>query len=164
MAGYGNFTVNQRVRVKFDGVLLGDVARVEESGGLIWVDDLERERPRAMAFEISATGPIFGTKMRAPKQDAARLERAVFDRFELPDLADLRLPRGIRARGGRRPLRVRPEGLRVESIEGGPGLKLSCWLPPGAYVTVLMDELFGTVVDASRVHSFTDGGPGVGVS
>ncbi len=148
---------------EFDGVLLGDVARVEESGGLFWVDDLERERPRAMAFEISATGPIFGTKMRAPKQDAAQLERAVFDRFELPDLAELRLPRGIRARGARRALRVRPEGLRVESIEGGPGVKLSCWLPPGAYVTVLMDELFGTVVDASRVHSFTDGGPGVGV-
>ncbi|MBJ22821.1 MAG: tRNA pseudouridine(13) synthase TruD [bacterium] len=147
-----------------DDVLLGDIARVEESGGLFWVDDLARERPRAKAFEISATGPIFGTKMRAPTDDVAELERAIFDRLELPDLATLVLPRGIRARGARRPLRVKPEGLGIESIEGGLGFKLSVWLPPGAYLTVLLGELVGPVVDASRVKPFTDGLRDMGVS
>jgi tRNA pseudouridine13 synthase len=149
---------------EFDGVLLGDIARVEESGGLFWVDDLERERPRAKAFEISATGPIFGKKMRAPTEDAARLERKIFDRLELPDLATLKLPRGIRARGARRPLRIRPEGLDIEPIADGLGLKLRCWLPPGAYLTVLLDELVGPVIDASREASFTDDEPSAGVT
>lgn len=158
-----NAVLEERI-ADFDGVLLGDVARVEESGGLFWVDDLERERARAKAFEISATGPIFGTKMRAPTQDAAQLERAIFERMGLPDLATLRLPRGIRARGARRPLRVKPEALAVESIDDGRGVKLTCSLPPGSYVTVLMDELVGDVIDASRAGSFTDADHGPGVS
>lgn len=133
-----------------DGVRVGDLARVEESGGLFWVEDLERESPRAAAFEISATGPIFGTRMRAPVAEVAELERAVFDRFGLPDLAELSLPRGIRARGTRRPLRVRPEGLEVEALLDGDGLRLRCVLPPGAYVTVLMEELVGAVEDVQR--------------
>lgn len=139
----------------YDDVLLGDVARVEESGGLFWVDDLERERPRAAGFEISATGPIFGNKMRVPRDAALELERAVYGRFGVPE--KLVLPRGIRAQGTRRPLRVRPEGLEVAALDGEIGLRLRCWLPPGAYVTVLLEELFGTVIDASRRASSAAG-------
>ena len=135
----------------FDRVELGDLARVEESGGLFWVDDLEREQPRAESFEISATGPIFGTKMRSPVGQVARLERDVFDRFGLPsELASLSLPRGIRARGSRRPLRVRPQGLEVTPLVPGGGLRVRCALPSGAYVTVLLELLVGSVVDATR--------------
>ena len=133
----------------FDSVRLGDLARVEESGGLFWVDDLDREAPRAEAFEISATGPIFGTRMRAPRDEVARLERAVFDRFGLPELQELVLPRGIRARGTRRPLRVRPRDLEVAPLAGDEGLRLRCGLPSGAYVTVLLESLVGSVIDAS---------------
>ena len=136
----------------FDRVELGDLARVEESGGLFWVDDLDREQPRAKAFEISATGPIFGKKMRSPVGDVARLEREVFDRFGLPaELANLSLPRGIRARGSRRPLRIRPEGLEVTPLAEGDGLRVQCGLPSGAYVTVLLELLVGSVIDANRI-------------
>jgi tRNA pseudouridine13 synthase len=137
----------------FDRVELGDLARVEESGGLFWVDDLDRERPRAEAFEISATGPIFGKKMRSPVGEVARLEREVFDRFGLPsDLADLSLPRGIRARGSRRPLRIRPEELDVTPLGEGSGLRVQCGLPSGAYVTVLLELLVGSVIDVKRTR------------
>jgi tRNA pseudouridine13 synthase len=131
---------------------------------LFWVDDLERDLARAASFEISATGPIFGTKMRAARDAAAALEQRIFDRFELPELGTLSLPRGIRARGARRPLRVRPRELVIESIEGGHALSLRCGLPPGAYVTVLMEELVGEVIDASRSPESTDGEPVTGVS
>jgi tRNA pseudouridine13 synthase len=135
----------------YDRVELGDLARVEQSGGLFWVDDLAREEPRAEAFEISATGPIFGRKMRSPVGEVARLEREVFDRFGLPsELARLTLPRGIRARGSRRPFRVRPEGLDVTPLDEGGGLRVQCGLPPGAYVTILLELLVGSVVDAAR--------------
>ena len=40
----------------------------------IHLDDLEREAPRAAAFEISPTGPIPGTKIRAPRGAALALE------------------------------------------------------------------------------------------
>ena len=134
-----------------DQVELGDLARVEESGGLFWVDDLERELPRAKAFEISATGPIFGTKVRSPKGGVAELEREVFARFGLPDdLGKLSLPRGIRARGTRRPLRVRPIDLEVNALPTADGLSVTCAMPAGAYLTVLLDSLVGPVIDATR--------------
>jgi tRNA pseudouridine13 synthase len=148
----------------FDRVELGDIARVEESGGLFWVDDLDRDLARAEAFEISATGPIFGKKMRAPVGDVARLERDVFDRFGLPELAELTLPRGIRARGTRRPLRVRPVDLEVTSLAQGGGLRVQCSLPSGAYVTVLLELLVGSVVDAVRAKNSTAPDDEAGVS
>jgi tRNA(Glu) U13 pseudouridine synthase TruD len=53
-----------------------------------------------------------------------------------------RPPPGLRARGARRPFRVRPEGLRVEAA--GPGaLALAFELPSGSYATVLVEELLG---------------------
>jgi tRNA pseudouridine13 synthase len=138
----------------YDRVELGDLARVEESGGLFWVDDLERELPRAAAFEISATGPIFGTKVRAPLGSVAEIERRVYERFDLPtdptNPLKVLLPRGIRARGTRRPLRVRPRDLKITALDGAEGLRLECGLPSGAYVTVLLDALVGPVLDASR--------------
>ena len=145
-------------REAFDSVELGDLARVEQSGGLFWVDDLERDRARAGAFEISATGPIFGTRTRAPTGEIAALEQRVFDRFGLPAPDAFRLPRGLRARGARRPLRVRPEGLVIEPLEpesesereseSESGLRVCCGLPSGAYVTVLLESLVGPVRDA----------------
>lgn len=144
-----NAVLEERIN-EIDGVILGDVARVEESGGLFWVDDVERDAARAKAFEISATGPIFGKKMRVPTEHAASLEAAVWERFDLPPVEELKLPRGVRARGTRRPLRIRPEGLSVESVDDETGLKITCALPPGAYVTVLLDALVGPVEDVSR--------------
>ena len=134
----------------FDGVMLGDVARVEESGGLFWVDDPETDTARAGAFEISATGPIIGKKMREPRDEAAALEATVFERFGLASGRDLKPPRGVRAQGTRRPLRVRPAGLSVADLDDGHALRVSCRLPPGAYVTVLLERIVGPVVDVTR--------------
>lgn len=134
----------------FDDVMPGDLARVEESGGLFWVDDPETDRERARAFEISATGPIIGTKMREPRDEAGDLEASIFERFGLTNGRDLKPPRGVRAQGTRRPLRIRPRDLRVEALEDGKALRLACRLPPGAYVTVLIETIVGPVVDASR--------------
>ena len=54
----------------------GDVAVVHASGGLFLVDEPEREAPRAQAFEISPTGPIFGTKTKRPEGLPALRESA----------------------------------------------------------------------------------------
>ncbi|MEZ4332706.1 MAG: tRNA pseudouridine(13) synthase TruD [Myxococcota bacterium] len=150
-----NAVLDERI-AGYDDVLIGDLARVEESGGLFWVDDLERERPRARRFEISATGPIFGTKVRAPRGEAAALEARVFARHGIPADGSLVLPRGLRAPGTRRPLRVRPDGLELGPLADGPGLRLGCRLPAGAYVTVLVECLVGNVLDAAQRGSSHD--------
>jgi tRNA pseudouridine13 synthase len=116
----------------------GDVAVIHASGALFRVEDPLAEAPRAAVFEISATGPIFGTRVLSPEGEVAARERAVLESHGVP-AAKLQAPRGIRMRGARRALRVRPEETRVESIAGA--LRLGFTLPPGSYATVLIEEL-----------------------
>ena len=118
----------------------GDVAVVHASGGLFVVEDLAAESPRADAFEISATGPIFGTKVLEPSGAVAEAERRIRLEHGVPE--PLRPPPGIRIRGARRPLRVRPEDASVEQRD--TELYLRFTLPPGSYATVLVEELLRT--------------------
>jgi tRNA pseudouridine13 synthase len=125
---------------RWDRVERGDVAVVHASGGLFRVDDPEAEAARAAAFEISATGPIFGTRVLAPGGDVAECERAVLARHGI-DPDNPRVPRGIRLRGARRSLRVRPQAASVGST--ADGLELCFTLPAGSYATVLLEEVLG---------------------
>jgi tRNA pseudouridine13 synthase len=127
--------------VALDAVEAGDVAQVCASGGVFVVEDVAREAPRAAAFEISATGPIFGTRMTAATGAPGEGAPAAAAAFGI-DLATFRPPRGIRARGARRPFRVRPVGLAVERA-GERALALEFELPAGSYATVLVDALLG---------------------
>jgi tRNA pseudouridine13 synthase len=127
-----------------DRVIDGDVAVVHASGGLFRVDEPELEAPRAAAFEISATGPIFGTRVLEPGGVVAAREGSVLEAHGIA-IATLRPPRGIRLRGARRALRVRPQHAEVEATAAG--LRLAFTLPPGSYATVLVEELLGPTSD-----------------
>ncbi len=118
----------------------GDVAVKHDSGGLFVVDDPAVEQPRADTFEISPTGPIFGTRRRSPDGMLTERERAILSRFGI-DPANLRAPRGIPLRGARRPLRVRPDEVQVLATPRGVEVRFT--LPPGSYATVLLEEVFG---------------------
>jgi len=120
---------------------VGDVACLHESGGMFLVEDCAAEAARAEIFEISPTGPIFGTHMLSAEGAPGAREREVLERWELGE-GRIQLPRGIRLRGGRRPLRVRPVGLHL-SAEGDEVTRVEVTLPPGSYVTVLVEEMFG---------------------
>jgi tRNA pseudouridine13 synthase len=124
----------------------GDLAMRHDSGGVFAVQDPASESERARRFEISATGPVFGPRMTWPAGAVAERERAVMSAHGLdPDA--LRLP-GVRARGARRAIRVRPGELALE--RDGEDALLRFALPAGSYATVLIEELFGSVEDASR--------------
>jgi tRNA pseudouridine13 synthase len=118
----------------------GDLAVVHASGGLFCVEDLAREAPRARSFEISATGPIFGTRMPQPGGAVAAREARILAAHGLA-AEDIRPPRGVRLRGARRALRVKPGGASVE--RSARGLRLRCTLPAGSYASVLVHELLG---------------------
>lgn len=128
-----------RRALPLDALELGDVARVEASGGLFVVEDLAREAPRAAAFEISATGPIFGTHDVAPRGEPARREREALAAHGIDPDAPLAAPRGVPLHGARRPLRARIEGAAI--TRSGDALELRVTLPPGSYATVLVEEL-----------------------
>ena len=53
----------ERIRRDWFGSLLtGDLAKKTDTGGMFEVTELEKEKPRFMAGEITYTGPIFGHK------------------------------------------------------------------------------------------------------
>ncbi len=61
----------------FNHLLLGDVAKKHETGGMFEVTDLAIEEPRYLAQEISFTAPLFGAKMWAAQAEAGALEEAI---------------------------------------------------------------------------------------
>jgi tRNA pseudouridine13 synthase len=124
-----------------DQLECGDVARLHLTGGSFVVEDLEREQPRATAFEISPTGPIFGNRVIEPAGDVAARELAALESHGLrpPELTP---PPGIRMRGSRRPLRVRPVDARIRD-RSNQGFWLDFELPPGSYATVLLRTVLG---------------------
>ena len=133
----------RRREAALDELETGDVAVVHASGGLFLVESAAVEAPRAAAFEISATGPMIGTrsgrKDPAPAGAPARREAAAAAALGADPAVPLTPPRGLRLPGGRRPLRVRPS----EAIgqQNGDCLALSFVLPPGSYATVLLEEI-----------------------
>ncbi len=118
----------------------GDVAVLHGSGGQFLVEDVEREQPRAAAFEISPTGPIFGSRVIEPAGEVALREKAALELRGIC-LTNLRPPKGIRLRGARRALRVRPDNARMRDFPGGFWLEFE--LPPGSYATVLIRAVLG---------------------
>jgi tRNA pseudouridine13 synthase len=122
-----------------DALEAGEVATIHASGGSFVVEDLAREAPRAAAFEISASGPIFGTKLLMPRGAPAEREAAVLHAAGIPER--LTPPRGIKLRGARRPVRVPIGDLEATPIAPG-ALRLRFTLPAGSYATVLAEALF----------------------
>jgi tRNA pseudouridine13 synthase len=122
-----------------DAVEAGEVAYLHESGASFVVEDAAADSARASRFELSAAGPLFGTKLLPAAGDPGRRERAVFAAHGIPET--LRLPPGVRLRGARRPFRARPEDARSEPLGEG-AVRLAFRLPPGSYATVLVDALF----------------------
>jgi tRNA pseudouridine13 synthase len=118
----------------------GDIAVLHGSGGQFLIEDVEREQPRAAAFEISPTGPIFGSRVIEPAGEVALREKAALELRGIC-LTGLRPPRGIRLRGARRALRVRPDNTRMRDFPGGFWLEFE--LPPGSYATVLIRAVLG---------------------
>jgi tRNA pseudouridine13 synthase len=122
-------------------VLPGDIAKKHDTGGLFTVPaegaELDDARARAEAGAISATGPMFGAKMRWPEGATAALEREVLAKV-LPDSSRLETFRAC-GEGTRRPLRLLVEGLEIVSGEDvEDGLTVSFVLPKGGYATTVL--------------------------
>ena len=65
----------------------------------------------------------------------------------IPEVENLKPPRGISLKGARRPLRVRPEALEY-AVEGN-SLQLRFDLEPGSYATVLLEVVLGPLAEGT---------------
>ncbi len=138
-------------------VLEGDILQKVDSGGLFVVgpDEVAVSQERFLAGEVVLTGPMFGSKMKAPAGAAAEFEAAVLADagIELGEFGRL----GKLGLGTRRALQVglgEVEVARVPGVLGeegsvedglGEGILLGFTLPSGSYATVLLDEVTKTL-------------------
>ncbi|MDT7920578.1 MAG: tRNA pseudouridine(13) synthase TruD [Meiothermus sp.] len=129
----------------FAQVIEGDVAKKHDTGGEFVVQEAARENPRALRFEISATGPLYGKKYR----EAQGLARALEDRI----LQKYQLERSHFAsrRGDRRLIRFPLTDWGVE--EAPEGLWVRFFLPKGAYATAVLRELMKRNPEESELES-----------
>jgi tRNA pseudouridine13 synthase len=113
-------------------VMRGDIAHKHATFGKFLVDDAARENPRAVSFEISATGPMLGRKYHEAQFDARDIEDGV--------LATRGLTRDDfkPCLGSRREGRVLLNHVAVELAETGIWLRFA--LPRGAYATSVLRE------------------------
>jgi len=118
-------------------VFAGDLVKKHTSGGLFIVEDVEDTQPRADAWELSPTGPIFGTKMRWPEGEALEREERLLADAELTPAHFAKWKRI--APGTRRFLRV-PVPSLVANAEDRT-LHLEFTLPAGSYATILVREI-----------------------
>jgi tRNA pseudouridine13 synthase len=110
---------------------------VDGRGPVFLCQDPEVDDVRVQRFEVSPTGPLFGSRMRWPEGEPLRRERELFERQGLSDAAMDR--GGDEFAGARRACRVRQENWAVEEVDDG--LRLTFSLPRGAYATSLLREL-----------------------
>jgi tRNA pseudouridine13 synthase len=136
-----NNVVSERVR-ELDRLHTGDIAYKHVNGACFCVEDVEVEQLRCMSFEISATGPIFGKRMTNAQGSPGKWEQDVLD-SESVDASRFAKCDGIALDGGRRPIRVQPDDVHIESgsDEFGPYAQFRFALPPGSYATSFLREV-----------------------
>ena len=133
--------VLQQRLTTIDRVMTGDVAWKHDNGACFLVDDAAAEQPRAERFEISATGPMFGSGMKQPEGRPREMEEEILAGEGIsPD--SLNLGVGLRMEGTRRPLRVPLTEPYLRKL--GDALYLEFALPKGAYATSVMREITKT--------------------
>lgn len=138
VATYQSYLCNRYIaeRVRrglFSSLLLGDIAKKHETGGIFWVNDVNAEQSRYDAKEISFTAPIYGYKMSKPFGESAVLEAEIFERAE----TSMDAFKKMKITGTRRFGRLTPS---VEVTENNLGLQLSFLLHKGGFATTLLRE------------------------
>ena len=132
---------------RLDRIEAEDLAYLHRNGAVFRVQDRETAQRRCDAFEISPSGPIFGTHTMLPEGVRGEAERESLEIWGLR-LEDFALGGGIRLRGSRRTLRVPLKELSFEA-EGSDRIVLEFALPSGSFATAVLREVMKT--DSTRV-------------
>jgi len=136
---FNRFLALRLERGLFDALLVGDMAKKHDTGGVFEVQDADTESLRAARGEVSATGTLFGRKVKPLTGDAGALEDEALAAWGLT-------PAAFSSRkGDRRVIRMFAQDASVTPSEDG--YTVSFALPRGSFATSLLRELTGTDVD-----------------
>ena len=127
---------------RYATVIDGDWARKHDTGGTFEVLDAAAEAPRALALAISATLPLYGSKVRPSAGAAGADEAALLRRL------GLRWEQFRARRGDRRITRLVDLDATVEEEPEISAVTLAFTLPKGSYATTLVREITKVAVDA----------------
>ena len=125
-----------------DRIFTGDWAMKHDNGACFPVEDATVEQPRADRFEISPTGPLFGSRAPWASGEPGLIEETVITEQGETKEGLQQAARAAGFRGERRTLRIKLEDL--EWSVDGDAVTLSFTLPPGAYATSVLRELMKT--------------------
>jgi len=125
-----------------DKVLAGDIAYDHTSREFFRVESSSSENLRCQNFQISPTGPLFGSQMMKLNSPAADIENRVIESAGLTD-RDFQQMSEYSAKGTRRPLRFKPRSTAVAAgrDKNGDCIELRFELDPGCYATCLIREI-----------------------
>jgi len=141
LSAYQSYLFDKVVALRLaaiDQVMAGDLAWKHLNGACFLVEDADAEAARAAVFEISASGPLFGSKMKQPGGDVlTREQRILAD--EGIRMEDFDLGSGLCMEGERRPLRVQLGDCDCRVADGVMLLEFS--LPKGSYATSVLREI-----------------------
>lgn len=143
-----NHLLAERIKDQlFDQVILGDWAKKHDTGGVFKVEDVT-ETLRAERFEISATLPLYGKKVRLSDALAGEREQAGLDYY------GLRWLDFSSRKGDRRYSRIRLQAVSLHPQEDGYTVCFS--LPRGAFASNVLRELTKTAVDDAKENVEAD--------
>jgi tRNA pseudouridine13 synthase len=125
----------------------GDLAFVHRSYKVFPVAEAAKEQERCVAFEISPSGPIYGSRTPLPEGAPGAMERALLSEAGL-DIGDFAPQGGLRFDGSRRPLRI-PIKEAVLAPAGQDAFRVDFLLPSGSFATAVMREIVKAPVEAA---------------
>jgi len=119
-------------------MLDGDVAVKHQGGAAFIVESAAVEQPRADAFEVSPSGPLYGRSMLRAQGEPGEAEAAILreEGFDPNTMASVFRD----LRGQRRHLRIPLAEPHLETLDNDD-LLVSFRLPSGSYATVVLDEI-----------------------
>jgi tRNA pseudouridine13 synthase len=132
---FNTWLVQRIDRGWFERLLVGDVAKKRDTGGLFEVEDAEVDQLRFEGDEITYTGPIYGSRLWWATGEPGELEREVLEQAEVT----LEMLDRAHLDGSRRRARLLLQDLEVEPHFDG--LLFAFSLPKGCYATTVLREV-----------------------
>jgi len=124
---------------RIDRLLTGDQAYVHRTTRVFHVEDADAEQLRCRGFEISPSGPLFGTRTPQTEGEPGRMEQELLAETGLTR-EDFRVGGGLNLKGLRRSLRIPLREVALTPRDTSSFL-VEFELPGGCFATAVMREI-----------------------
>jgi tRNA(Glu) U13 pseudouridine synthase TruD len=128
---FNYYMVNRIHEGLYDKVLVGDIAKKYDTGGIFVIDHAESEQKRFDQKAICYTGPIFGRKMKPAEDLAAKLEEKTLQDNHLSTITF----QSTKLTGTRRTGIIMPS---IKAEQEDNGVRLQFTLPKGAFASIVL--------------------------